>query len=337
VTPIPRAALFLATALGVAVLGLALGQGHGLLPSLAAALTLTLLFLPWLALGFPRYLSTLPRPGRLSPLSGLGLLVVYLLYSAGTGGGSLRGFTILFIYLLSTALAVIVARSSASFWVLVAAVLLWAPFDIRWGERRFLAGIWQWPSDDLSYPLSTLVASVAALVYFQWSRPLGIRYEWRLRREDGFLIPALLLALALMIIPAGWRIGFLAPGLHTGLSAGPLAARLATAVSQATLIFIFTAIPEEILFRGILHNWLQRRLGDRRPVVALILSSVVFGAAHLNNSAGVFGTPNYMYMVFATIAGLAYGIAWMRSGITAAALLHAAVDAIWHFFLAGAT
>jgi len=104
------------------------------------------------------------------------------------------------------------------------------------------------------------------------------------------------------------------------------------------LIFVFTAVPEEIVFRGLIQNNLTARAGTvagRRA--ALVASSIVFGAAHLNNPAGIYGTPNFMYMGMATIAGLGYGLAWNRGGILASALLHTAIDWIWHFLLTGET
>ena len=61
-------------------------------------------------------------------------------------------------------------------------------------------------------------------------------------------------------------------------------------------------------------------------VGSLVVASIVFGSAHLNNGTW----PNMRYMLLATLAGLAYGWVWQRTRrISASALTHAAVDWIW--------
>ena len=57
-------------------------------------------------------------------------------------------------------------------------------------------------------------------------------------------------------------------------------------------------------------------------------SSVLFGFSHITNG----GFPNWRYAILATIAGLFYGWTWRKTGsIFASALVHALVDALWHF------
>ena len=70
---------------------------------------------------------------------------------------------------------------------------------------------------------------------------------------------------------------------------------------MANLFFVCMA--EEALFRGYLQQRLSQWLG---AWPALIVASLVFGAAHL---AG--GT---LMVIFATLAGVIYGLAWMWSG-----------------------
>jgi membrane protease YdiL (CAAX protease family) len=44
------------------------------------------------------------------------------------------------------------------------------------------------------------------------------------------------------------------------------------------------------------------------------------------------GFPNWRYVILATIAGLFYGWTWRKTGsIFASAIVHALVDALWHF------
>ena len=66
-------------------------------------------------------------------------------------------------------------------------------------------------------------------------------------------------------------------------------------------------------------------------MATLILSSVIFGAAHLNNPPNV----GY-YFILATIAGIFYGRTFVRTGkVVPAALVHLAVDWMWSIFFAG--
>jgi len=87
--------------------------------------------------------------------------------------------------------------------------------------------------------------------------------------------------------------------------------------------FIFIAIPEELFFRGILLNLLERRLGPRS---ALLISAVVFGFSHFNKRAAF----NWRYIILATIAGIFYGRAWRnRRRLFCSGITHTTVDAIW--------
>jgi hypothetical protein len=65
----------------------------------------------------------------------------------------------------------------------------------------------------------------------------------------------------------------------------------------------FVSLAEEALFRGYLQ---QRLSGFIHPVAALIISAAIFGGMHY---AG--GT---LLVIFAALAGVIYGIAWMWSG-----------------------
>ncbi|WP_431223228.1 CPBP family intramembrane glutamic endopeptidase [Serratia sp. L9] len=65
----------------------------------------------------------------------------------------------------------------------------------------------------------------------------------------------------------------------------------------------FVSMAEEALFRGYLQQRLRQWLG---PYPALIITALLFGAAHL---AG-----GMLMVAFATLAGVIYGLAWMWSG-----------------------
>ncbi|AOM40801.1 CPBP family intramembrane glutamic endopeptidase [Xenorhabdus hominickii] len=65
----------------------------------------------------------------------------------------------------------------------------------------------------------------------------------------------------------------------------------------------FVSLAEEALFRG----YIQQKLSQwMNPFFSLIITSLLFGAAHF--AGGV------LLMIFATLSGLIYGLAWMWSG-----------------------
>lgn len=87
--------------------------------------------------------------------------------------------------------------------------------------------------------------------------------------------------------------------------------------------FVFVALPEELFFRGLVQNLLQRHIGQVR---ALALASVLFGLSHFNKGA-LF---NWRYVLLATIAGIFYGRAWLsRRRLFASSVTHATVDTVW--------
>ncbi len=91
-------------------------------------------------------------------------------------------------------------------------------------------------------------------------------------------------------------------------------------------ILVFTAWPEELLFRGLLQNLLTR--SSKSEMAGWWTSSVLFGLSHITNG----GYPNWRYVILATLAGLFYAWTWRKTNsIFASALVHAAVDISWHF------
>ncbi len=90
----------------------------------------------------------------------------------------------------------------------------------------------------------------------------------------------------------------------------------------------FVAMPEELFFRGLLLNMLERRSGTRR---ALWITAVLFGLAHFNKRAAFF---NWRYVILAIIAGLFYGRAWLAERrLLASSVTHATVDTVWSIWL----
>lgn len=176
----------------------------------------------------------------------------------------------------------------------------------------------------------------------------------------SFLVVRGLKGVGYRLLPNGndWRKACIYLGLFTSLFAIPVGLR--TGFIQPTSkwqpiwqlpfillsIFFFTGIPEEFVFRGILHNLLANTIrGKHAQRIALAISSTIFGLAHINNptppliNVHLFGlqySVPWVYLILATIAGWFYGLAYIQTGsILAAAMLHAMVDGWWRYFFGG--
>lgn len=84
------------------------------------------------------------------------------------------------------------------------------------------------------------------------------------------------------------------------------------------------ALSEEFFFRGLLQQWLTA--WTTRPNLALIATSLLFGAAHLPFHA----FPNWSMAAVSAVAGCFYGIAYRKTGsIRASMVTHALVVTAW--------
>src|SRR5581483_3714282 len=140
----------------------------------------------------------------------------------------------------------------------------------------------------------------------------GMKYAPPRRARDWWL----------PLVGVGMAIGFIPAPHLPHRTAGTMAAAVG-------IIFAGTALPEEILFRALIQNLLMRRFGEGWKT--LLLASVIFGAAHLDN--GPQPVPNWRYAIEATIAGVAYGRVFQKANsIASSAMLHTMVDWTKHFF-----
>jgi membrane protease YdiL (CAAX protease family) len=151
----------------------------------------------------------------------------------------------------------------------------------------------------------------------------GMKYNLPRRAMDLVDPFIAFVAVAPILIILGLLLSFI-PAFHV-----PGNLSLVGAAKTFGLIFAATALPEEILFRSLIQNWLMQKFGSTTAV--LIVASVIFGCAHLNN--GPQPLPNWRYMIVATIAGFAYGKVFQRASSAIASMtLHALVDATKHLF-----
>lgn len=162
---------------------------------------------------------------------------------------------------------------------------------------------------------------LAGIVAFR-SRPdiLDVSAAFDLRKMNfraAFLNFAVFAAFG---IPLALGIGFIRLAQHLpDLSNSP---------ALVLSVFFLNALPEEILFRGIIQHVMESALKSR--AVALILGAVVFGISHLNNGPDV---ANYRYFVMATLAGVFYGNAWRRErNVLTSTITHTLVNTGWRLF-----
>lgn len=102
-----------------------------------------------------------------------------------------------------------------------------------------------------------------------------------------------------------------------------------------TLIGLYmSGIAEELLFRGLIQNMLEQRLGRSSPL-ALSIAALIYGGVHIRKAKLGIEAPNYRYALVATLAGFTCGLAWRWTGkICASAITHATGDyLLWNIFL----
>ncbi|MGA2877676.1 MAG: type II CAAX endopeptidase family protein [Bryobacteraceae bacterium] len=195
--------------------------------------------------------------------------------------------------------------------------LLWFPLEFSVGHQ-FIPK----PAQSTLHLVAYGVAILLALWIFLWFRRLtGMKIN--LPRSGCDLVNLFIgfAACAPILIALGRTIGFLPP-FH--FPPNPSGTRIG---SQFLIILAITALPEEILFRGLIQNCIAQRFGASTST--LLVSAFIFGCAHLDNGPGPL--PNWRYMILATIAGIAYGKVFEKSSsIFASAGLHALVDTIKH-------
>jgi membrane protease YdiL (CAAX protease family) len=268
-----------------------------------------------LLLGSDRILERFQDRTRKHPaiiaLAPAALWVLYLAYASGMGIATTRGALTMAVYLSIP--FIVFARWPKAEPLMI--LWIWLPMEL--GIIRQIL-VTRTPGADLHYALAQLLGINAGIVAFiVWNRTpnVGYRFEW----DRMFIRVGLenFLIFAVIAIPLGFAIHF----IHYSFALRKLYA----AAPVFAGIFLFTALPEEFLFRGLIQNWIERVSG--KSIASLIAASLIFGASHLNNGPPI---PNYRYFFMASIAGIFYGRAWKASGsLMASALTHALVDTVW--------
>jgi membrane protease YdiL (CAAX protease family) len=249
-------------------------------------------------------------------LLGALLFITFVLYLVGTGAFAIERATAMagFIF-LPLGLAASSAGAAAGSWrdfLTIAGVWVF----VKFGPTHW---IWPYPVGRLAYVFTVLMAVDVALATFLLARRVkGVGYSIGWGNRWSLYVFGSFVAFACVAIPLGIQIKFIAFEPQVGHWTGMLLGSLG--------ILVFTAWPEELLFRGLLQNCLSR--ASKSEFAGWWTASMLFGMSHITN----LGFPNWKYVILAALAGLFYGWTWRKTGsVFASALLHAGVDVTWHF------
>lgn len=191
---------------------------------------------------------------------------------------------------------------------IVALAAIGLPVEFGWIRGSF-------PQPGVSALPKFLLMDAALYAFLVVRRLDGVGYDFRARARDLLIGVRECAFFAPIVIALGIWIGFITPHGGWPSASSALAALLVT--------FFFVAIPEELFFRGLLQNLLEKRIGYAR---SLIVTAVIFGLSHFNKPRPF----NWRYVLLASIAGIFYGRAWHdRRRLLSSATTHTLVDIIW--------
>ena len=150
----------------------------------------------------------------------------------------------------------------------------------------------------------------------------GMGLSFRPTARGLSIVASNLILLAVVCVPIGLISGFLKPAFT---APAPLDAALDLLIG-----FVLIALPAEILFRGTIFRYLEQTLGLPQAS-AVVVSSIVFGLAHLNNPLDVGWA-----FVLATIAGIFYARTYIATrNVVAPAVVHTVVNWLWGVAFSG--
>jgi membrane protease YdiL (CAAX protease family) len=287
------------------------------IPAAAIYVSIMLLFALYLAPGVlaPREWCARWMRGPGTIWIGAGIFVVpYLIYAAGTGDFRTRSFIRLFALAALPfglfAFAPVRDRSQLNWQD--ALVLLWLFVPAMSGQ---IGGIWDVPVN-LDFMTRVFLVAVGAWSFLIVRGLKESGYEFRF---SGIVLKDAMISLGAFTaigMPVGFALRF--------IGWNPQWRGVSVFARDYVTIFLFVAIVEELFFRGLLQNLLERSFGSRH--LAQAASSVLFGLSHVRHAPA----PNWRYVILATIAGWFYGWAYRKHrSLMASATTHAFVDTLW--------
>jgi membrane protease YdiL (CAAX protease family) len=212
---------------------------------------------------------------------------------------------------------------------------LWLPVEFGWLKHGSIP-----PVQSMANLYQLLALVITIFLYLVVRNLPDVGFSFRLKAKDWRTAIQSFIFFTTVALLIGLPTGFFAVSRYL----------LPTKEIIASFITIgfLVALPEEILFRGVIHNLIAKRLSGKKSgaVIALVISSIIFGLAHGNNPkppfvnldlgpAGIWHAP-WAYMLIATLAGFAYGWTFIKTRkVTAAALVHVSVNWFWLVFFNG--
>jgi len=191
------------------------------------------------------------------------------------------------------------------------------------------------------YPLGIYAVVIYSLVVLTSWRRFDMHCD--LSFKKSYLVPIVIafevlsVLLLLITLPSGLVQAGMANFAKINVIGLPseVAVPLTVVVGVPAVLFGLTFV-EELIFRGGIQNLLGQRL---HPLLALLIASVVFGLAHINNTAFGLAFPNWPYVGLATLAGLGYGFVFLKTqSVVASATVHAMIGVVSKlFFRSGCT
>lgn len=220
------------------------------------------------------------------------------------------------------------SRQSELFDVITVAVI-WLPLEFKLLSRRLSATgkVTAWGS--LTAALNIINTFTILRPFTKVEHAHGLGYTYKLTTYD--VITSVLFAgiCIAIVLPIASVIKFAKIRRRPTLQQKP---------NRELAVFIglyMSAVTEELLFRGLIHNMIQQRFSDR-SLLPLIFSSLAYAVAHVSKTKLGFEPPNVRFGVCAFIGGLVYGIVWqLTSKVTAAAVTHAIADFVLYRTLLG--
>lgn len=154
-------------------------------------------------------------------------------------------------------------------------------------------------------------AAAGLILFALFCVPARTRTEWREVGRHYWII----LGTPLVVLPVGLLVGYVDVDVKL----------LAYTPVYLVLNLLFTCVMEEAFFRGFIQEQLARAMARWKagPAIAMGVAALLFGLAHARGG--------WLFAGLATLAGLGYGYAYLRSKrIETAILTHLALNGI-HF------
>ena len=205
---------------------------------------------------------------------------------------------------------------------ILGAILLWIGFD-----HRYTGGIFD-AFEDLGYIMNSFWMACIGFVTYG----IGEGIHDKQNDMDLGLLPSTYASIvankftiiaSVIIIPLGLLTRF--------LIWNPQEFDLFNIIISFVGIALTIGLQEEMVFRGIILKELDKH-GEsvNYKIVVLVLVSILFGFTHWNNTTNEYF---FMYVLTATIAGIAYGLSFRKAGLFSAILSHTLIDWFWALLL----